>query len=67
MGKPYIFGRHNIACCRLVDELKKLGIVATVGHANSTILYVYCKDPADVERVPKTFDGYKLEAKPSKF
>lgn len=63
MAKPYIFGRHNVACCKLIDELKSLGVAATVGHANAAKLYVYVKSESDIPRVPATFEGFAIETK----
>jgi hypothetical protein len=62
--KPYIRGRRNVACVSLMNQLNDAGIRASVGHADrGNVLYVYTMLTADVEKVPRTFDGWDVVAK----
>lgn len=63
MGKQYIHGRKNIACCSLIDHLKDNGVLASVGHDNKhkATLFVYVQS-GDVRKVPSEWDGFPVVA-----
>lgn len=70
--KSYIRGKYARAACDLMDELKLAGISAsTVGYdtrngsgAGKTLLVGLSK-PADAQRLPAEFRGFKVRALPS--
>lgn len=60
-------GIHNQTCCRLINYLRGMGIIASVGHGkrssrSPTFLTVVCQNAADIARVPKGFSGYRVYA-----
>lgn len=60
----YIKGRRNIACVALMDQLSADGVRASVGHAKrGNVLFVYTMLSEDVDKVPRTFDGWDVVAK----
>lgn len=62
--EPYIRGRRNVACVSLMNQLSEAGIRASVGHAErGNVLYVHTMLSRDVEKVPRTFDGWDVIAK----
>ncbi len=62
MARSYVRGRHNRACCALLDKLRLAGLVGiSVGH-HKGVLLVYVDDPEkDGPRVPKEFADYTTE------
>lgn len=57
--RSYVRGKHNRACCALLDELRRVGLVGiSVGHSKG-VLQVYVDDlEKDGPKVPKEFAGY---------
>lgn len=64
MGKSYIKGRRNKACCALIEHLRSKGIAASVAHGGrGNVLFAYCQYSDQVELVPKTFEGWDVISK----
>lgn len=59
-AKRYIRGRHNIACCVLIDELKAVGVDASVGHRGGKLIVVV-RSQEDARAVPAIWHDYETK------
>ena len=63
MSKSYIKTKRDGLACDLIDQLKSIGVVASVGYDSKRgpiALRVLLQHSSDSERVPKTFEGYPV-------
>ncbi len=60
MKKSYVRGKWNNLCCNLIEELSRMGIVASVAHDKKK-LSVYCRDPSKMREVPREYCGQEVE------
>lgn len=58
----YIRGKYARASCDLIDDLARVGIVATVGYSEPRDgkLYAYVRDPRHIPLVPSEFCGFPV-------